>query len=76
MNNQHSFTYESLQKMQYNSTWRNSIKFDDSNANFNKNKPMKLHAQWDWGAGGRQYIALPADVDVTNRSVRKKYNLM
>jgi len=59
--------------MNFNSTWKQSITFGSQS----KNNEYELHATGDYNLNnGRQYIALPKGTDVTNRAIRKKYNLM
>ena len=74
-NNKMSYTFDkhTIDKMNYNSTWKQSITYGSPS----KNNEYKLYATGNYNlTNGRQYIALDKNIDVTDRQVRRKYNLM
>jgi hypothetical protein len=73
-----TFYGSSIKSMNTSQLWKNSINTDSIKIK-NPYQKFKMHATWDYdlhGGSGRQYIALPEGTDITNRAVKKKYNLM
>lgn len=69
------FSVNELSKINSEYPWNGSIKKINDNKNDDKKKFI-LHATgYCEIMNGRQYVALPADLKITD-DIRKKYNLM
>ena len=67
--------YDSVTIASKNNTalWNQTIKY---HVDHPKDTLYRLHATGECTMNGRTYLALPADLDVSNRDVKKKYNLL
>ena len=73
-----TFSRIEINSMNYSDTWRNCITIDDKPDRKYKDKKVgyfKSYATGDCDLDGRKYIALPADLKITEE-IKKKYNIM
>ena len=73
-----TFSRIEINSMNYSDTWRNCITIDDKPDRKYKDKKVgyfKNYATCDCDLDGRKYIALPADLKITEE-IKKKYNIM
>ena len=72
------FTREEINSLKYTDIWRNCITIDDKpngKYKYKKVEEFKNYATGDCDLDGRKYIALPADLKITEE-VKKKYNIL
>ena len=73
-----TFSRTEINSMNYSDTWRNCITIDDKPDRKYKDKKVedfKNYATGDCDLDGRKYIALPADLKITEE-IKRKYNIM
>ena len=74
------YSNDQITELNKTTTWRNSLDttYTEKNKIGDKVKETSyvLHATGYCDMNGRKYIALPADLDIKDKNVRTKYNLM
>ena len=69
------YTASEINSLNNTPTWIGTpIKIEDKKEN--KEQKYVLHATGDADMNGRKYIALPSNRDVSDPTIKRKYNLM